>query len=216
MMLAIESSSRQCLVALGEGASIASQFSGGIDDAPALLADLVDYAFFQASIKASEVDKIGVDIGPGGLGTIRDGLAFASGFSVGRSIPIYRYNAFELMGWQAKARVDPGRSAELPVLCVSRARQNSVVSGIYHAGEVSDARHHTVSSFDDYVGSISVPTLIAGNLRSLVLEHANRSWFIDSGVERARPEVMIEIGASGRRGVDPKREPLTPIVLEME
>jgi tRNA A37 threonylcarbamoyladenosine modification protein TsaB len=179
------------------------------------LADLVDYAFFQASIRASEVDKIGVDIGPGGLGTIRDGLAFASGFSVGLSIPIYRYNAFELMGWQAKSRVDLGRAA-VRVLCVCRARQNSVVSGIYHAGEVSDARHHTVSSFDDYVGSISVPTLVAGNLRSLVLEHANRSWFIDSGVERARPEVMIELGVAGRRGVDPKREPLTPIVLEME
>jgi tRNA threonylcarbamoyl adenosine modification protein YeaZ len=208
MMLAIETSNRAYRIALG-GAGATTRTFGGESEIE--LGDLVAQALAAADVAPGQITCMGVNTGPGGLGTIRDGLAFTSGFAVGRRVPVYTYDTIELLGHQAIAAGARGR-----VLCVCRARRDTVFTGIFERGAASAVRHHAKARFDQYLATLESPFTVAGNLRALALDSAAGDKLADSGIDWPLPETMLAIGAAGRRYVDPANTPIAPITPELE
>jgi tRNA threonylcarbamoyl adenosine modification protein YeaZ len=208
MMLAIETSNRLYRVAIGGDGAEAIAFGG---EAEIELGDLVARALQESGRAPAHITGIGVNIGPGGLGTIRDGLAFASGFAVGRNIPVYTYDTIELLGRQVIAG-----HGETRVLCVCRARRDTVFTGIFEHGVASAVRHHAKAKFDAYLATLTGPVAVAGNLRAMALDSAAGDNFLDSGIDWPLPEAMLAIGIDGRQPINPAETPIAPITPELE
>jgi tRNA threonylcarbamoyladenosine biosynthesis protein TsaB len=81
-----------------------------------------------------DISQIFVDIGPGGLGVTRTGVAFANalGFAIG--LPTTGLPAFELLG--AEASLD-----DIPVVIMRKAARPFVHFGIFEKGALTHYEH---------------------------------------------------------------------------
>jgi tRNA threonylcarbamoyl adenosine modification protein YeaZ len=71
-----------------------------LKDVPAL----VKYALETTGRKAADLERIAINIGPGGTSAIRAGVAFANSLAYSLKIPVIGVNTFELLGAPATAQ----------------------------------------------------------------------------------------------------------------
>jgi tRNA threonylcarbamoyladenosine biosynthesis protein TsaB len=130
LTLALETSTARYGLALGEGGRVLFDSAMLGEAAGRDLGELLLTGLARAGAQIADIGAIAVDIGPGSLGSLRDGVAFANGLAYARGLPVYAYTAFELMGVAADAK------ASRPALCVRRANE-----GLAYAGTFDGSRH---------------------------------------------------------------------------
>jgi tRNA threonylcarbamoyladenosine biosynthesis protein TsaB len=81
-----------------------------------------------------DITQIFVDIGPGGLGVTRTGVAFANGLGFAIGLPTTGLPAFELLG--AEAFLD-----DTPVVILRKAARPFVHFGIFETGALAHYEH---------------------------------------------------------------------------
>jgi len=83
------------------------------------LTSMLKEALNQLDRKASEIECIFVDIGPGGMSTVRTGVAFANSLSYSLKIPVIPILSVELMGLELH------RKLQKPILCVVNSNRDT-------------------------------------------------------------------------------------------
>lgn len=83
------------------------------------LTSMLNEALIQLKRKASEIERIYVDIGPGGMSTVRTGVAFANSLSYSLQIPVVPVSSVELMG------IELHRKLQKPILCVVNSNRDT-------------------------------------------------------------------------------------------
>lgn len=146
----------------------------------------------QEALKATQkeltqVQKIAVNIGPGGTNSIRSGVAFANALSYSLKIPTYAFNAFEAMGIQA------WQQFEKPVLSTVRAMKNTAYIGLYQNGNLQSMSYGkldeelaiVLANLDDFV--------VAGYHREAVIELYPNKKITDSGISQSRAKTVLDL-----------------------
>jgi tRNA threonylcarbamoyladenosine biosynthesis protein TsaB len=135
LVLVIETASRPFSVALGRGQDIL--FDSTQDTAsPHLthLPDLVNYGLDVTAKTVNDITLIAVDIGPGGLSSVRSGVAFANGLAFGLKLPICSFLSFESLGFAA------WQQFKVPILCSAKASEGNAYIGLFDQGKILDMR----------------------------------------------------------------------------
>ena len=208
-MLAIETSTARYGIVLAANGQIL--FDSQIDlpaDAPRDLADWVAAGLSKIGKTAKDISAIGVDIGPGSLGSIRDGLAFADGLAFGLDIPIHAYKSLELMGFAAR------QQTRLPVLCVRRAPGGQVFAGLYGNDGLGPIQFGTLEAVASTLVAKLPAFAAAGNFRDEIAVFFTGAAVTDTGIEIPSARTIIEIGTAGRRAAHPLHEPIEPVTQE--
>lgn len=199
-LLAIETSSARYGLALGADGAVRYETAQGAEGARDLALMLTE-ALAQIGASVADIGAIAVDIGPGSLGSLRDGVAFANGLAYARSLPVYPFHSFELLGAVAQ------RGTSLPVLCTRRANEGLAYAGLYDAGRVTIMRHGALDAIVPQVAKGDT-FVLAGAFRELAMPGARVT---DSGVEAPLARTMIEIGIAGREARDALSSPALPL-----
>jgi tRNA threonylcarbamoyladenosine biosynthesis protein TsaB len=200
LLLAIETSGARYGLALGEGGAVRFETAEGAEGERDLAA-LLRRGLKAIGAAVSDVGAIAVDVGPGSLGSLRDGVSFANGLAYARALPVFAFQSFELIGAVAH------RATGLPVLCVRRANEGLVYAGLHDGARVVHMRH---GARDDVVPAVAAgETLaLAGSFRDIALPGVR---IVDSGVEAPLARTMIELGIAGRAAHDALRAPALPL-----
>ena len=137
LTLAIDCSARFCSVALfdaGAGRILAAASPdigrGHAEQLPAVLQSV----FGEAGVDLSQVERIGVTVGPGSFAGIRVGVAFARGLALALDVPVVGVGSLEVIA--IPAAHEHGQS----VMAVLDAKRNHVWAIVVDAdGTVTEA-----------------------------------------------------------------------------
>ncbi len=176
MLLAVDSSTDQLGVALGDGDQVIAESIWychqyqTVELAPAV-ADLLRHA----DVQMDSIEAVAVAIGPGSYTALRVGLALAKGIAVSRSVPLVGVPTLDVL-----AAGQP-RSA-LPLAAILRAGRGRIALGWYKPAPLSASSRRgggmappgewepegsaEVTTVDALAKGIERPTLIAGELTS--------------------------------------------------
>lgn len=200
LLLAIETSSARYGLALGAGDGARFETAQGAEGERDL-ATMLTHGLGAIGACANDIGAIAVDIGPGSLGSLRDGVSFANGLAYALGRPVYAFLSFELIGAVAH------RATGLPVLCTRRANEGRAYAGLYDGARVMRMRHGALDEIVQQVATGAAYAL-AGSFRDLALPHAQLT---DSGVEAPLARTMIELGLAGRDAADALTSPALPL-----
>jgi tRNA threonylcarbamoyladenosine biosynthesis protein TsaB len=149
LVLALEASSRTYAVAVGAAERPSAQRTSRRDDpAFAGLGDLVARTLADAGGTFGDVEAIAVDVGPGGLSSIRAAVAYANGLAFSLGVKIFAVSSLELMATAAR------QAHQGPILCLKRGTGGNTYAGLFCDGETADMRHGPLGTV--------VPALAAG------------------------------------------------------
>lgn len=160
MLLAVDTSTAQVGIALYDEARVNAELlwhshqHHTVEVAPAL-AELLK----RTGVKISDVQALGVAIGPGSFTALRVGLAFIKGLALARRLPIVGIPTLDILAVAQPA-------SKLPLAAVLEAGRGRIALGWYkfekHEWKADgDAQVTTVDALAD---SIDSPTLVAGEL----------------------------------------------------
>ena len=188
LFLAIESSSSPFGVALGTPEDV--YFNSMDEEGLQELRDipfLVEKAFEATAFVPSQLDGIIVNIGPGGLSSVRSGVAFANGLSFALKTPLYVYNSFELMGYEAWER------HKLPILCTARSVKNNAYVGLYINGDMRALKYGDLEeTVKDIVHGLS-GVVVAGAHRELIAQKLDTMDVVDSGMKTGTATALLSM-----------------------
>ena len=200
LLLAIETSTAQYGLALGENDVVRAQTLAGPDTSRDLAASL-RAILASAGAGIEDIGAIGVDIGPGSLGSLRDGVNFANALAYARGVPAYAFTSFELLGHAV--------ASERRLLCVRRANEGLAYAGLFEGGAVQKMRWGALADIvRDLAGD--APVECAGALADAAAEVLGARARVVS-TDGPRAATLIEIGVSQRSAHDPLRAPALPI-----
>lgn len=205
VFLAVETSSNVPAVALSIDGVVV--FNSATRPAPenADISALAAEAFKTGGVTARDLTVVGVDTGPGGLGAVRGGVAFANALSYALGIPVRGFNLFEIAGRQLA-----GQTGAAVLGCVPAAGEN-VYLGLYRKGAVEIARFGEPKDIAVAFTGVN-EVLAAGRLRAKAVGWLPGIRVQDSGVEAPDPAVILSLLAgipANSLGPWTQAEPLT-------
>lgn len=201
-VLALEASSRTYAVAAGDGERPRAQRASRRDD-PAFtgLGDLVAQTLAAGGATFRDVETIAVDIGPGGLSSMRAAVAYANGLAFSLGVRIFPVTSLELMAIAA------GEQYQGPFLCLRRGTGGNTYAGLFADGELAELRHgphdSVVPSIAGGLGTVCLAGVPAAGVAGLV----PGVTIVDTGIAEADVTVLYQAARSARS--DPER--LVPI-----
>jgi tRNA A37 threonylcarbamoyladenosine modification protein TsaB len=149
LVLAIEASSRAYAVAAGAGRTPSAQRASRREDPEfAGIGDLVARTLAADDAAFRDISLIAVDVGPGGLSSIRSAVAYANGLAFSLGVKIFSANSLELMAIAAR-KVHQG-----PLLIVKRGQGGNVYVGLFSDGDSAQLRYGPASTI--------IPALASG------------------------------------------------------
>lgn len=134
LTLAIETSSINYGVALSTGEDLVAHRTVRRDD-PSFrgIGELVAAVLDGAGRAFDEMDRVAVDAGPGNLGSVRAGVAYANGLAFSVDATIFAANSLDLLALEVSGDGGSGLSepAGSPTLCLRNAGGGNVYAGLY-------------------------------------------------------------------------------------
>jgi len=184
-VLALETSSRTYAVAVGDGETPLAQAAARRDD-PEFpeLGVLVDGALARAGLAFSDIGTIGVDVGPGGLASIRAAVAYANGLAFSLGVEIFPVSSLELMAIAAQ------RAHRGPFLCLKTAHGGNVYAGLFVNGETAEMRHGPACSVIPAIARGLTRVCVAGPTKEELPDLLPDVTVEDSGIEEADVAVL--------------------------
>ena len=211
LVLVIDTASSPFSVALGNGTALLFDSAEHAEAGPQKdLSLLVDRGLAAVGRAIDQIGHIAVDIGPGGLSSVRTGVAFANALSFGLGKPLLPYFSFELMGFEAQ-KIQP-----LPVLCTANASGDNAYAGLYDRGSLGNLRFGPLETLVREAVSGLAAFQVAGYHRTEILEMFGPSGARDSGVRRGRAGTFFEMRGARTEPMAPVFQPLTPINEQSE
>jgi tRNA threonylcarbamoyl adenosine modification protein YeaZ len=191
LLLAVETASSRHAVALGwmDEARFDSTRDAGVDPRFRDLGLVVAHGLETAGIRAAELDAIAVDVGPGGLGSVRSGVAFTNALAFSLGVPVCPVSYFQVVGAQAERAVD------LPVLIVVPAVAGTAYAGLYRGGAVERLRVLPLAAVGRELCGGVERVAVAGRLRDRIVPHLAGIETVDTGIEKPDPAILLEIGS---------------------
>ncbi len=187
VFLAIETSSNAPAVALSIDGVVVFNSLSRPDPAPnAELGAMAAEALRTGNVTVRDLTAVGVDTGPGGLGAVRGGVAFANALTYGLGIPVKGFSFFESVGRQLAGRTDAAVIGAVP------AAGENVYLGLYRNGVVERARFGEPK---DIAGAFSdvAEALVAGRVRAKAAGWLPHCRVQDSGVEAPDPATILAL-----------------------
>jgi tRNA threonylcarbamoyladenosine biosynthesis protein TsaB len=203
LVLAIEASSRTYAVAVGAG-ELPSAQRASRRDAPAFagLGDLVAQALAAHGATFSDIEAIAVDIGPGGLSSIRAAVAYANGLAFSLGVPVFPVSSLELMAIAAPPV--PGS----PVLCLKRGVGGNTYAGLFVDGAVAELRHGPASAIVPEIAAGRAEVRVAGVPAADVAGFLPGVTVTDTGIADADVIVLYQ---AARAALADEPERLVPL-----
>lgn len=189
MLLVIETSSSPFGVVLSYGNNIL--FDSTADESVRDKRDvsfLVSYGLDAINKLPRDIDRIAVNTGPGGLSSVRSGVAFANAMAYALTIAVYPFTTFELIGLEAWKKV------QLPVLCSARGDEGNAYVAVYEYGRVSAIRYGALEVVAAEAVAGRSHFAVAGAHRSLLKELLPGTIVEDSGIQVGSARTVLEMG----------------------
>ena len=206
LTLALETSSARYSLALGaSGKVLFDTLRDAPDDTSRDPSVMLARALQAMEARVGDIEAILVDIGPGSLGSLRDGVAFANGLAYALDTPVFGFTSFELVGHVAQ------RGAAAPVLCTRRANEGLAYAGVFDAGSVSRMRFGRLEEIVPVVAGEGRAFVAAGSFRAEIAALLPRATVIVTEIETPVARTMLEIGVAGRAPADALKSPVFPL-----
>ncbi len=177
LLLALDTTTMVCSVALGEENKLWAEYSLNIKKTHSQrLMPLLIHMFQESGVNKKDVDGIAVTIGPGSFTGIRIGMATAQGLSQGLGVPLVGVITLDALAWA-------GVQFQGLVCPVLDARKDQVYFALYRGGreipvEVEPAG---ASGLDDF--------------SRLLARHEEPVLFLGDAVERFRAALELATGS---------------------
>ena len=216
MLLAVDTSTAQVGLALFDGAQIAAEMMWHshqhhtVELAPAL-AELLA----RTGIKMTDVQALGVAIGPGSFTSLRVGLSFVKGLSLARRLPMIGIRTLDVI-----AAAQP--ISKLPLATVLQAGRGRLALSWYKSldAEWKSDGEVKVTNVDELADMIEHPTIVAGELNAderqrLARKKVNVQLAAPSACVR-RPAILSELAFTRwQAGQVDEAASLAPIYLHV-
>lgn len=186
VFLAIETSSNVPAVALSMDGVVVFNSAKRPPPENADISALAAEAFKAGGVTARDLTAVGVDTGPGGLGAVRGGVAFANALSYALGIPVRGFNLFEIAGRQLAGKTGAAVLGAVP------AAGENVYLGLYRNGVVEVARFGEPKDIAAAFAGVT-EVLVAGRLRAKAAGWLPDITVQDSGVEAPDPAVILSL-----------------------
>jgi tRNA threonylcarbamoyladenosine biosynthesis protein TsaB len=209
LVLAIEASSRTYAVAVGDGELPGAQRASR-RDAPAFagVGDLVAQTLAAHDAAFSDIEAIAVDIGPGGLSSIRAAVAYANGLAFSLGVQVFPVTSLELMAIAAR-RVHQG-----PLLCLKRGVGGNTYAGLFVNGEIAELRHGTASAIVPEIAARLETVGVAGVPADDVAGFLPGVTVTDTGIAEADVVVLYQAARAALADEPARLVPLASAINE--
>jgi tRNA threonylcarbamoyl adenosine modification protein YeaZ len=198
LVLALEASSRTYAVAAGdEEVPRVRRESRRDDPAFAGLGDLVAQALAAAGATFSDIGAIAVDVGPGGLSSIRAAVAYANGLAFSLGVRVFPITSLELMALAAV----PARRG--PLLCLKRGTGGNTYGALFVDGEVTEMRYGPAGSIVPDLAAGLAEVCVAGLPEDEVARLLPGVTIRDTGIANADVTVLYQTARAAL--ADPER-----------
>jgi len=131
LTLAISTSSGQFALVIGENNTVLFDSSEHLEQEKEL-DDALSIGLNYCKKEVHEIDRIIVDIGPGGTSRVRTGIAFANGLAYSLGLPVCTVTSMELAGIDAGSKF-----GGLPVINSIKSIKGNAYIGLYNQKLVS-------------------------------------------------------------------------------
>lgn len=197
LVLALEASAPAYAVAVGAAEQPQAHLtSSRTDPGYAGWGDLVARTMAAAGATFPDVGLLALDVGPGGLTSIRSAVAYANGLAFSLGVPILPVSSLELMAIAAQPD-HPG-----PFLCLKRGQGGTVYAGLFRDGELTGMRHGEPDDvIPALVGALS-QVCVAGAPRDEVAPLLPGVTVLDAGIAEADVLVLYQAGLAAWPGSD--------------
>jgi tRNA threonylcarbamoyladenosine biosynthesis protein TsaB len=219
MLLAVDTSTAQIGLALYDDALVTAESlwqshqHHTVELAPAL-AELLK----RTGVSMSDIQALGVALGPGSFTALRVGLSFVKGLAMARHIPVIGIPTLDVLAGGLPL-------ARLPLAAVLQAGRSRLAVGMYKATKTGwkssgNRADEKIMTIDELADSIEKPTLVAGELsgedrQRLARKKVNVMLASPSLCVR-RPSVLAELAwARWQNGNVDEAASLAPIYLHL-
>jgi tRNA threonylcarbamoyladenosine biosynthesis protein TsaB len=219
MLLAVDTSTAQIGLALYDDAQVKAESlwqshqHHTVELAPAL-AELLK----RTDVSMSDIQALGVALGPGSFTALRVGLSFVKGLALARHIPIIGIPTLDVLAGGLPL-------ARLPLAAVLQAGRSRFAVGMYKPTKTGwkssgNRASEKIMTIDELADSIEKPTLVAGELSAedrqrLARKKVNVMLAPPSLCVR-RPSVLAELAwARWQEGNIDETASLAPIYLHL-
>ena len=193
MLLALDTSTQTIGMALFDGAIIVgestwkTQNHHTVEVAPAIREQLE-----RCGLKATDVEAIGVALGPGSFTSLRIGLSVAKGMALALRIPLIGVPTLDIL-----AAAQP--KSDLPLAVLLQAGRSRVAVGWYKWGKHSWESQGTpeTQTVEEFSALIENPTLVCGEMtaseRQLLARKRKNVLLSSPAASLRRPSFLAEI-----------------------
>ncbi|HWF79983.1 MAG TPA: tRNA (adenosine(37)-N6)-threonylcarbamoyltransferase complex dimerization subunit type 1 TsaB [Streptosporangiaceae bacterium] len=202
LTLAIETSSPNYGVVIGTRSEILAH-GECMHDHPSFqsIGELTASLIAETGAKLRDISRIGIDVGPGSLSSVRAGVAYANGLAFSLGVPIYSLSSLELMAAEVLS------SRDLPVICMRKAAAGNVYAGLFTQLGPPTLRYGQRSQVIEELAGSAPAICVAGAYSSTVSDVLPETQVLVTGVET--PSVLTLY----RILTDSDQEPRQPTAL---
>ena len=137
-VLAIETSTPACSVALRMGDTVISRYCEEPRSHTKLVMSMVDEVLAQASIKAADLNGLAVTLGPGSFTGLRIGFATVQGLAFGLDLPVVAVSTLQVMAQTAVRK--QGLEVGAIIMPILDARMGEFNCGCYRLESNGECR----------------------------------------------------------------------------
>ena len=197
LVLALEASAPAYAVAVGAAEQPQAHLtSSRTDPGYAGWGDLVARTMAAAGASFTDVGLLALDIGPGGLTSIRSAVAYANGLAFSLGLPILPVSSLELMAMAAQ------QHHRGPFLCLKRGQGGNMYAGLFRDGAMIQMRHGAPGSVLPALAGDLAEICVAGAARDEVAPFLPGVAVADAGIAEADVLVLYQAGRAAAAGSD--------------
>ncbi|MDQ0465820.1 tRNA threonylcarbamoyladenosine biosynthesis protein TsaB [Caulobacter ginsengisoli] len=205
LTLALETSSGRFAVAVGRDDAVLYNSLADCEKGPERdLAWAVRRALDQAGAAPTDLSRLVVDIGPGGLGSVRGGVTFANALAFALSLPIAAFNYFEIVAHEAGP-------LDRPLLVALPAAGGDGYAGLIRAGQVVGMRFGPLGEIMRQAAGEAPALAVAGRLRGRLGEFLPDVERTDTGIEAPDPASLLALVRLHPDRVGAPGQPVEPL-----
>ena len=194
MLLAIDSATRKIGIALYNGVEVLHEAVWSSKNRHSVeLSPAIESALERAGHQITDLEVIGVAVGPGSYTGLRIGMAVAKGIALARHIPLVGVSTFDILS--TAQLIDPNNKLAV----VLEAGRKRISANMYQvkAGAWVQMDEPDIYTPEKFAAAIQEPTLVCGELseeaQKLVLSKNKNIVLVSPALGLRRPAYLAEL-----------------------